>query len=762
MRRNEDNAPKRTMVRYQKNLMLAFVVTAICALVFASALSTAELVRNMRTDFINSGDNQAKESLNTVNDMFRDLRYAYNYLESIPSVNAFLYQKNDDYLSVSRTDLVVQQFYTSQDYIHSMHLYNRDTKEIISFGNVNVNREQFFEEKLKSPIIEGSLNLVYSEIRENGTSPLERSLSILFGVDKEDDLGQSSCMIMTLDKDAVENKALMNHEGITIMADATGEVIFQTSGTTPIDSVKEIMELCQSKSRKDDSIQKSITFQGERYYAIVAQSTVSGLYLVNLQPEKQLNRAISMLIIQTIGLLIMAIAVIVGSSYILSIKFYSPIRRVIELVKDIPSVENEGTESIGALYDWVKLILLRVDTLENHQQSIRLEQADNQIRSLLAGQRADKECIMYNPMLKNISNVFLICIRIDKYEDYNPNERIALEKTVCTMIPDLIRKEADCHAVDMTEGEIALFYSFVNKEQNSFAELIENMSDLQKEFQEKLKISVTIGIGGIANSLEECITYYDRAKDMANYRFLYGRGEIFYPHKIEDMVDSDMSGYPIELEEKLIDAIRKNNREEFEKTLNSIISQIRSYIYQKVIAILIQLIAECIKTMNYITQNENMKYDLGIARLVNIFHSEEIIENVGIWMMRLFDEYREVLIRIRKIKDNRYYHVTEQAKTYIENHYMELDLSVEVIARECGYSSYYFSRIFKELVGMNPVEYIKQIRIREAKRRLEEQNIKVTDVAELVGYSNASNFYSTFKKMVGMTPSEYKEFISKK
>ena len=157
MRRNEDNAPKRTMVRYQKNLMLAFVVTAICALVFASALSTAELVRNMRTDFINSGDNQAKESLNTVNDMFRDLRYAYNYLESIPSVNAFLYQKNDDYLSVSRTDLVVQQFYTSQDYIHSMHVYNRDTKEIISFGNVNVNREQFFEEKLKSPIIEGSL-----------------------------------------------------------------------------------------------------------------------------------------------------------------------------------------------------------------------------------------------------------------------------------------------------------------------------------------------------------------------------------------------------------------------------------------------------------------------------------------------------------------------------------------------------------------------------------------------------------------------------
>ena len=116
--------------------------------------------------------------------------------------------------------------------------------------------------------------------------------------------------------------------------------------------------------------------------------------------------------------------------------------------------------------------------------------------------------------------------------------------------------------------------------------------------------------------------------------------------------------------------------------MNSIISQIRSYTYQKVIAILIQLIAECIKTMNYITQNENMKYDLGIARLVNIFHSEEIIENVGIWMMRLFDEYREVLIRIRKIKDNRYYHVTEQAKTYIENHYMELDLSVEVIARE--------------------------------------------------------------------------------
>ncbi|GFI69219.1 HTH-type transcriptional regulator YesS [Lachnospiraceae bacterium] len=68
-----------------------------------------------------------------------------------------------------------------------------------------------------------------------------------------------------------------------------------------------------------------------------------------------------------------------------------------------------------------------------------------------------------------------------------------------------------------------------------------------------------------------------------------------------------------------------------------------------------------------------------------------------------------------------------------------------------------FSYVFKQYTGNNFVNYLKEIRIQEAKRLLEETDMKVVDISGRVGYENEKHFMKTFKASCGVSPTEYRK-----
>jgi YesN/AraC family two-component response regulator len=65
--------------------------------------------------------------------------------------------------------------------------------------------------------------------------------------------------------------------------------------------------------------------------------------------------------------------------------------------------------------------------------------------------------------------------------------------------------------------------------------------------------------------------------------------------------------------------------------------------------------------------------------------------------------------------------------------------------------------MFKDYTGGNFIDYLMEIRICKSKELLAETNGKIRDIAEAVGYANVNSFTRIFKKMTGLTPSEYRE-----
>jgi AraC-like DNA-binding protein len=93
---------------------------------------------------------------------------------------------------------------------------------------------------------------------------------------------------------------------------------------------------------------------------------------------------------------------------------------------------------------------------------------------------------------------------------------------------------------------------------------------------------------------------------------------------------------------------------------------------------------------------------------------------------------------------------------FISNEYYK-DISLDLIAEKAGLSKYYLAREFHRITGYTIVNYVNVARCEKAKRLLSESNISIENIARSCGFPNASYFSKTFKKHIGILPSEYRE-----
>ncbi len=96
-----------------------------------------------------------------------------------------------------------------------------------------------------------------------------------------------------------------------------------------------------------------------------------------------------------------------------------------------------------------------------------------------------------------------------------------------------------------------------------------------------------------------------------------------------------------------------------------------------------------------------------------------------------------------------------KALDYISLHYADEDISVGTIAASLGLSEGHLSHLFKKETDYTVMAYITRYRMRAAMELLRDCSVKVYEVAQRVGYRDTTYFSSTFKKIVGVTPTEY-------
>ena len=90
----------------------------------------------------------------------------------------------------------------------------------------------------------------------------------------------------------------------------------------------------------------------------------------------------------------------------------------------------------------------------------------------------------------------------------------------------------------------------------------------------------------------------------------------------------------------------------------------------------------------------------------------------------------------------------------IERNITEM-ITLRMLARAAGYSPWHAARIFKELTGKAPFEYIRELRLSRAAIRLREKNTRVLDVALDFVFDSHEGFTRAFSKQFGVSPRDY-------
>lgn len=138
------------------------------------------------------------------------------------------------------------------------------------------------------------------------------------------------------------------------------------------------------------------------------------------------------------------------------------------------------------------------------------------------------------------------------------------------------------------------------------------------------------------------------------------------------------------------------------------------------------------------------------------FHSEQVVNepHIALSLTKALTAMTESVEQSRSIQNNA--EAINEVIYYINEHPSE-NLTVEQMAQMASFSKYHFIRIFQETIGMTPRQYVIASRMDYARYLLKSTSLPVKEVGYNIGYTSGSMFCATFKKIHGVTPSEYRD-----
>ncbi|HML37710.1 MAG TPA: response regulator [Bacillota bacterium] len=281
--------------------------------------------------------------------------------------------------------------------------------------------------------------------------------------------------------------------------------------------------------------------------------------------------------------------------------------------------------------------------------------------------------------------------------------------------------------------------------------LAENM---MKRLSEKLDCGVRIGVGKVYRRFDMLSASYEES--LKALRYLQGSGVMHFTDITAHTAEPGTE-YP-EYKEKLL--VQKVAAGDIAESLNAFCCIFdwlsREYAEQplKIKNKLLELI--------FLVNRMSWEYEPGGGDPGDDYLEEMLaIGDPGELKLWCKNRVENVAGQIGSYREAKAGGLISRAREFIKANYAK-PITLEDVAREINVSPQYLSKLFKEETGENFIDYLTGIRIRIAKTLLESDEGSIKEICYSIGYSDPNYFSRIFKKIAGVTPTEYKDgFLNK-
>ena len=349
---------------------------------------------------------------------------------------------------------------------------------------------------------------------------------------------------------------------------------------------------------------------------------------------------------------------------------------------------------------------------------------------------------------------FIIESLIDSQESDPLLFDFAVKEQTLEMLSDLVKQDYDMLPSDMRIGKIQVLYSNGLEKEKISPSLQTICHFLRDMVRQKQKTVLHYGIGEPVDTPGELPVSLKQAESQLkkNVGFKLGRevpGKPVRETGREGLLD-DITGFLARYEEKLLfgavneaDLLVGETLQELTE-LNDPADTYASMVYHQLLSIVL-----------HVMQEYNIKVESLMDACRKFYRALGRNEDLASLHEAFYRIHREAAALMEARSGEIYSRIAEQSKAYINSHIVNITLTDTADA--VGLSPSYFSRLFKDEVGMSFVDYCKSAKIEKAKHLLWSTDKKIYEICDELGYQSVQYFTTLFKSMTGLTPGEFRQ-----
>jgi AraC-like DNA-binding protein/ligand-binding sensor protein len=149
---------------------------------------------------------------------------------------------------------------------------------------------------------------------------------------------------------------------------------------------------------------------------------------------------------------------------------------------------------------------------------------------------------------------------------------------------------------------------------------------------------------------------------------------------------------------------------------------------------------------------ERLKQAYFATKVLSAKQHEGVVKLLSIFAQHISMVSNQILVQ----RENTEPMAITRAKQFIQEN-QSADLSLGQVAKAVNTSTFYFCKMFKKATGLNFTDYVSRLRIEKAKNLLLNRNLRVSEIAYEVGFQSLTHFNRVFKKIMGQSPTEYRD-----
>lgn len=265
--------------------------------------------------------------------------------------------------------------------------------------------------------------------------------------------------------------------------------------------------------------------------------------------------------------------------------------------------------------------------------------------------------------------------------------------------------------------------------------------------KENADVCLNIGVGYWVDDIRKLQQSANAARQALEYRFVFGKNQVFC---ISDYADKELSDYTSfdYFESQLADSIGCGDFDRIDRVCAEIMGYMKTHHIEK--SYLLYFVTDFLSTqISALLPEEKLKKLVNLDELGKLEYTSDILSYFKNILQITCQEARNY---IAKDTDT----TVKKIKGYVEQNFMQENLSLGQIAEEFHMSPNYICRIFKEKTGNTLTQYIQNLKITHAKKLLVKSDRKIGEISSMLGYSSQYYFSVGFKKITGYSPKEYR------